>query len=632
MVETGRTTENLEEQKCLKELRKLIRGGSTREEIYELLNAYSFWCDLDEVGKNTLYETNYEEYSEKKEELIAKINKKYDIGSLSYNILHKLAAGQRNEATEEIVKEILRREHIYTTKDDNNPEMWSYTEGICTPQAKTLVKELCREVLQEAYTTHLCNEVINKIQADTFIGQDAFFANNSVAEVVVQNGILNIFTRELTPFTPDKIFFNKLPIKYDLEKDCPSIRSHFLTVLKNESDVPLIEEVFGFLLLKEYKIEKALMLIGSGRNGKSKTMELMKRFIGVENCSNIPLHQFETDIFACGELLNKMANLSGEVDERTLKNTGIFKQLTGRDLISASRKFLSRVNFINYAKLIFATNQLPRTDDLSIAFFSRWILLEFPYKFVPENDYNNMPEEDRKMIKIMDMDIVAKLTTEEELSGLLNLALGGLERLLKNRDFSHSKSNEDTKIMWIRKSDSFAAFMMDCVAEEPECKITKKDLRQAYNDYCKKYKLKPMNDKHIKYLLSTNHGVQEGRETQGESQVYYWWGIKFNVQNSQGSEACYGFSSYRQISNSPKTINTIATLTTLASSNPLLQLLDCLKTTLSGLSLEELRDSCLQNGLNDVQFSSAFEEAKMKGLIQCPRGEGKDKPVMVVER
>ncbi len=58
------------------------------------------------------------------------------------------------------------------------------------------------------------------------------------------------------------------------------------------------------------------------------------------------------------------------------------------------------------------------------------VLLEFPYKFVSEKVYGELKEEEKKLHKILDPDIIEKLTTDEELSGLLNMALEGLDRLL----------------------------------------------------------------------------------------------------------------------------------------------------------------------------------------------------------
>ena len=50
----------------------------------------------------------------------------------------------------------------------------------------------------------MSHEVISKIEADTFIDPDEFFKNNYKDLVPVENGILNVLTRELNDFNPTK--------------------------------------------------------------------------------------------------------------------------------------------------------------------------------------------------------------------------------------------------------------------------------------------------------------------------------------------------------------------------------------------------------------------------------------------
>jgi putative DNA primase/helicase len=449
-----------------------------------------------------------------------------NLGQQSVEVLTKLALKKRGEATETIVKNITQEKYIYTTRDDERAEMWIYHEGIYIPQAKTYIKEYCRQVLGNAYTTSLANDVIAKIETDTYIDQKKFFSEKNLEEIATKNCLLNVVTKETRNFTPKEIFFNKIPIEFDEDKDCPAIKKHFVEVLKNSQDLPVIQELFGFLLLKEYRYEKAFMFIGTGRNGKGKTIDLMKSFLGPENCASVPLQQFEDDNFAKGEMFKKMANLAGDLDSRALKHTGSLKTLTGRDLISAARKFLPRVHFVNYAKMVFAANQIPQTYDLSPAFFMRWIMLEFPYTFLTEEEINNLAIEEQTNCKIRDPEISKKIQTEEELSGLLNFALEGLGRLIKKKDFSYSKSTEEVKKMWIRKSDSFAAFLMDCVVEDHDSITTKQELRFAYGKYCQDHKLKMVSDKSIKHTLTTTYAVSEDREKIEGERVYLWHGIK----------------------------------------------------------------------------------------------------------
>jgi len=460
----------------------------------------------------------------KTQKIIRKIQENKNYSKLQKKVFMNLVTGERDKATELIVEEIKRNFQIYTTRDDIKSEMWIYDNGIYIPQGKSFIKEFSRNILQEAFTSHIANNIIGKIEADTYIEHDKFFSSDYKYEVPLLNGILNIKTREISNFDHEKIFFNKLPVKYDAAQECPKIINHLETVLKEKEDIPVLLELFGYLLLKEYKIEKAFMFVGFGRNGKSKTIELMKLFIGPDNCSNLALRSLNDDSFSLSELFGKMANLAADLSKTDLKETGMIKALIGRDTIQAKRKFLRDLNFVNYAKMVFAANELPKIYDTTEGFWTKWVLIEFPYKFVTEKEYNKLSEENKFGHKILNPDIIKELTTPEELSGLLNLALDGLDRILKNDDFSYSKATKEVKDLWIRKSDSFTAFCMDHLTEDFNNKITKKELRRMFWKYCKKHKLSGASDKVINITLENLFGVSEYREFQGER---HWEGIKF---------------------------------------------------------------------------------------------------------
>lgn len=474
--------------------------------------------------------------------------RKYGV-SINDNMVQMLASGLRDKATEELVSEIESMMAIRTTRDDEKPEMWVYKDGIFIPNGESIIREYCRKKLGLAFRNPIAADVIAKIMADTYINADDFFNRNEKWEIPVRNGVLNLKTRELSEFTPEKVFFAKVPIDYCASAECPNIDSHFRTVLKYEEDVPVLYELFGYCLLKEQKFEVAFMFLGDGRNGKGKTLSLLKTFLGVENCSAVSLQALEKDQFAAAELFGKLANICGDLPKEALRSTERFKTLTGRDMVSLSRKFLPMLHTEIYAKLIFAANELPGTCDYTRAFWDRWILLEFPYTFVSRREYENAP--DKKMLKIRDEDILDKLATDEELSGLLNKALDGLDKLIANRVFSHSRSSAEIEDIWIRKSDSFAAFFKDWLVEEWNEKILKADLRKYYSAYCAANKVRQKGDKAIMQFLS-EHGVGSGRITEECSQIPCWDGIRFKedidnllliAKSSKDSKDSNGFSS-----------------------------------------------------------------------------------------
>jgi P4 family phage/plasmid primase-like protien len=327
------------------------------------------------------------------------------------------------------------------------------------------------------------------------------------------------------------IFFNKHPIKYDPNMQCPNIVAFLKSILLNDKEIDVMEEVAGFTLYRNYFLEKAFMFLGSGRNGKGKYLLLLKHFLGKDNTSAIPVSHFDKDLFSVGEIFKKNANMCGDLSKEALTHSGTFKSVVARDNLSVPRKYKTRVSFVNYAKLIFATNELPMTFDITDAFFDRWIIITFPYRFLPQKDIDGLKEEEKKNIKLQDPEIIDKLTTQDELSGFLNLALEGLKRIKENKSFSFSPSTESIKRQWFRKSDSFLAFVMDKVEVAYDSFITKKALKQDYVQYCLKHKLSISSDKAINSII-TKFGAVDERMTVDGHQVGVWANIKFKGQDT----------------------------------------------------------------------------------------------------
>lgn len=441
-------------------------------------------------------------------------------------VLQALASGKRSLATEKIVKKIRRNNHIYTLRHDDKPQIWIYQDGVYVPHGRTYIEEITRDVLGEAYTTQLHNDVVRKIQADTYIDQEEFFqrGDENPHLLPVKNGILDINTRKLKPFTPEMFFFNKLPVLYIPDAKCPRILE-FINDIVRPGDSLVLQEYTGFLLLREYRYEKSLMLYGGGRNGKGKLLTLLKKLLGADNVSNISLQDIESDQFAKGELHGKLANIAGDLSRASIQHSGAFKELTGRDTIQAARKYLPRIQFVNYAKMVFGGNEIPRTNDMTLAFFDRWILIEFPYTFLPQDKIKLLSKEERENVKPRNPQIIEEITNDNELSGFLNWALEGYARLTQNEDFTYSSTSEQVRTAWIRKSDSFLAFCQGYVREDYNGEVSKSALRQAYQRYCRENHLRGASDRDIKKTLAENYGATDGRSS-SEGRETIWTGIK----------------------------------------------------------------------------------------------------------
>jgi len=396
-------------------------------------------------------------------------------------------------------------------------ETYVWLDGYYQRGGEVFIEKECSIRLGEEYNHHRAEEVIHYIKAQSLVK----FKEPPPELINLENGILDLKTGELKPHSSDYMFFNKVPVKYDPKADCPRIKKFLSEIVGSPSDVKVLEEIFGFCLYREYFISKAVMLVGEGENGKSTFLNLLKRFLGRKNVCSHDLHDFTTNRFSTADLRGKLANIYADVSNKTLRDTGKFKILTGGDPITAEHKYGRPFTFVNYAKLIFSANRVPETYDDSDAFFRRWLIIVFPNRFT----------EDKR-----DPFILNKLTTPQELSGLLNLALEGLKRLLKNGRFTDSKTIEEIREDYLRKSSPIASFVMDCLETSSEDYIEKKVLYNAFLDYCRKYNLPaPSQDTFYKKLPLYIH-IEEYRPKIRGKRIRAFKGIKFTSSPSSGSK------------------------------------------------------------------------------------------------
>ena len=139
----------------------------------------------------------------------------------------------------------------------------------------------------------------------------------------------------------------------------------------------------------------------------------------------MPLQKLDDNRFASSDLYGVLANVCADLDASAMQSTSEFKKIVGGDPIHAERKHREAFTFTPYARLLFSTNEPPPTHDVSQAFFDRWIVLPFRKRF------RGTAAEDKNLIR--------KLSTPKELSGLLNRALDGLERLRRNGGFTTAR-------------------------------------------------------------------------------------------------------------------------------------------------------------------------------------------------
>lgn len=370
----------------------------------------------------------------------------------------------KTETKNKIVRELIEKFNVKTCINKKDRDIFIYQDGIYKSGEHILRKHL--EGNLEDCTMHTKNELLDKIKDQTGVEVKAFEVGANL--INFKNGILNIQTKEFICHSPEYLFLHQIPVIYDPAKDCPGIKN-FLNQILPEADIEIIKEWLGFCLYRRYFIKKALIMVGERDTGKTTLARLMKNFLGEDNCCAVSLQRIgsDQDKFSRASLYQRHLNIYDDLSNRDLTDQGGFKIATGGGPIAGERKFGSPFMFENFAKLAFTANQIPlNKDTYDDAYFSRWIVVQF-----------------NQQIDKPDKFLIDKITTLDELSGLLNLSLEGLYRLLDTGSFSYYKEAHEIKVEMLRSGSPIANFAYDCLEREDGATITKEVMRSAYLKY-----------------------------------------------------------------------------------------------------------------------------------------------------
>ena len=168
---------------------------------------------------------------------------------------------------------------------------------------------------------------------------------------------------------------NPIPWKVSGDPRTPTMDKIFEEWVGKEY-VPLLYEILAYCLIPDYPINRLFCLIGSGLNGKSKFLELLQIFVGMQNVCSTELDSLISSRFEVTRLHKKLVCLMGETNFGEISKTSILKKLTGKDIIGFEYKNKNPFEDYNYAKILIATNNLPTTTDKTIGFYRRWCIID----------------------------------------------------------------------------------------------------------------------------------------------------------------------------------------------------------------------------------------------------------------
>ncbi len=432
--------------------------------------------------------------------------------------------GERGGLLVKTVADLIMQKYKFITFSDTLDTL-VYIDGVYRPRADRVVSVAVQSLLGDKSKERHQTEVFNFIQYATLVSRDMVYTGTRY--INLKNGVYDRKTGDLQKHNHNTIFTYQIPIEYDPRAACPGVKKFFDNVLQPE-DVLCILEFFGYCLIPDTTIQKAVMLVGGGENGKSKLLGLLSAFIGCENTSRESLQGLEKDPYSGAELYGKLVNVFPDLPSAALFENSMFKTLTGDDGEIRARKIYGQpFKYKNTAKLIFSANQAPPVPRGDYAYYRRWLLIEFLNTFSGDK---------------RDPNILEKITTQEELSGLFNLVIPALDGLMQKGKYAYSRSNEQVEKLYKIKSDPVAAFAEECIVYSDD-DTPKRDIYQRYATWCNDKKIK-IDSENIFAKRFKKLGYEAGQPTVNGIRVPSWnnCGLKVirqvqsNIENCMGSE------------------------------------------------------------------------------------------------
>ncbi len=237
----------------------------------------------------------------------------------------------------------------------------------------------------------------------------------------VQNGILNLKSRQLQQITPDCLVSKRCNVEFDQAAECPLWTSFLNDVQPEKSTQELLQQLAGVFLCGDANLQKLIFLYGQGANGKSTFIELMSWLLGdySKRIATEMLMQHQrspqgpsADIVG---LKGRRLVYCNEVEEGRHLAEARVKELTGGDTLTGRVPYAREdITFQPSHKLVMVGNHQPEIRDMSHGMWRRMLFIPFEQTIA----------EGKRDPALLD-----KLKAEG--SGILNWALAGYHDYLR---------------------------------------------------------------------------------------------------------------------------------------------------------------------------------------------------------
>lgn len=272
----------------------------------------------------------------------------------------------------------------------------------------------------------------------------------------------------IQPLSPEIFTTTRRDYPFDQQAKCPRFMQYLDEVLPDKEQQEQLQMLTGLLLVPDMSYNVAFLLYGEGGTGKSVFLACLEELLGKDSCCSVPLGRL-TERFDSAAMVGKLVNIVPDmaamaISRKSEELEGTLKALTSGDIMRVEEKYKPVFSAHPTARVVIATNTLPRFTDPSNGIYDRIRIVAFD-KVI-------------RGTKKQDPHLVEELLKERP--GILNWALEGLGKLRKHRLFPETRRGQELKDEMRQQCDPERTYLQDNTRSEFHAVLHRSEL---YNDY-----------------------------------------------------------------------------------------------------------------------------------------------------
>lgn len=407
----------------------------------------------------------------KMDSLLAHLKKTSDFDSRALDNLFRAATTAPPETI--VADEIMKAKQLIYI---NAVGFYEYRNGVWNREPDGVIKSYADRAYGEFSTAQRINAICNLLKTRAL--RDVTFDRAPVWNFI--NGTLELDTGVFRDHSPNDYCSVQASYPYN-PRATHTAWSSFITDVTGDDPkaAELLQFIPAYALFQDNCHEKIFVLSGSGGNGKSKYLEVLRQLFGGSASQTTTVSHLQPrallDKFQVIQLREAIINIAGEIRSDLRDVEEKMKAIASGEPTSGCYKGEQFVTFIPRTKLVFATNSQLSSDDTSEGLARRLILIDFKMRFVDNPDPND-PYERQKDIHILD-----SITAELQSGGVFNWVYAGYKLLRAVGYFTETNDQAELLQDFKRSSNPILLYFED-MERKPEW--TNSGIYHNYRQWC----------------------------------------------------------------------------------------------------------------------------------------------------